>query len=228
MGLYLLGAVSGLVYAAILNVTALRAPAVPVLMELPPYRLPTLRSVALYVFDGAWAFIRKAGTIILATTAVLWVLLNVPSVTPPEGLSEAEAASYQMEHSVAGRIGTAMEPLFEPLGFNWQVNVAVISSLAAREVFVSTLAITTASESEEALPDRMHDLRDADGELVFTPPVVAAVLVFFVYALQCFATLAVLRRESNSWRWPALAFGSLFALAYAMAFVAHTIVAAVA
>lgn len=228
LGLYLLGAVSGLVYAAILNVTALRAPAVPVLMELPPYRLPTLRSVALYVFDGAWAFIRKAGTIILATTAVLWVLLNVPSVTPPEGLSEAEAASYQMEHSVAGRIGTAMEPLFEPLGFNWQVNVAVISSLAAREVFVSTLAITTASESEEALPDRMHDLRDADGELVFTPPVVAAVLVFFVYALQCFATLAVLRRESNSWRWPALAFGSLFALAYAMAFVAHTIVAAVA
>lgn len=228
LGLYLLGAVSGLVYAAILNLTALRSPVVPVLMELPPYRLPTLRSVGLFVFDGAWAFIRKAGTIILATTAVLWVLLNVPSVTPPADLNEAEAAGYQMEHSVAGQFGTALEPVFEPLGFNWQVNVAVISSLAAREVFVSTLAITTAAESEDALPDRLHELRDADGELVFTAPVVAAVLVFFVYALQCFATLAVLRRESNSWRWPLVAFSSMFALAYVMAFVAHTVVAAVA
>jgi ferrous iron transport protein B len=227
-GLYLLGAVSGLVYAALLNATALRTAAVPVLMELPPYRLPTLRSVGLFVWDGAWAFVRKAGTIILATTAVLWVLLNIPSVTPPEGLSEAEAASYEMEHSIAGRVGTAMEPVFEPLGFNWQINVAIISSLAAREVFVSTLAITTASESEDALPDRLHDLRDADGELVFTPPVVAAILVFFVYALQCFATMAVLRRESNSWRWPLTAFGSMFAIAYAMALVAHTVVAAVA
>jgi ferrous iron transport protein B len=227
-GLYLLGAVSGLLYAAVLNMTALRSAAVPVLMELPPYRLPTLRSIGLYVWDGAWAFVRKAGTIILATTAVLWLLLNIPSVTPPEGLSEAEAASYEMEHSIAGRIGTAMEPMFAPLGFNWQVNVAVISSLAAREVFVSTLAITTASESEDALPDRLHDLRDADGELVFTPPVVAAILVFFVYALQCFATLAVLRRESNSRRWPLIAFGSMFALAYVMALVAHTVVAAVA
>jgi ferrous iron transport protein B len=226
-GLYLLGAVSGLVYAAILSATALRTPSVPVLMELPPYRMPTMRSVLLYVWDGAWAFVRKAGTIILATTAVLWILLNVPAVAPPEGMTDAEAASYQMEHSVAGRIGTAMEPVFAPLGFNWQINVAVISSLAAREVFVSTLAITTASESEDALPERLADLREPDGELVFTPPTVAAILVFFVYALQCFATLAVLRRESNSWKWPMFAFGSMFTIAYVMALLAHTIVAGV-
>jgi ferrous iron transport protein B len=226
-GLYLLGAVSGLVYAAVLNATALRAPTAPVMMELPPYRLPTPRSVLLYVWDGAWAFIRKAGTVILVVTALLWVLLNIPSVTPPAGLTEAQAASYQMEHSIAGRVGTAIEPVFAPLGFNWQINVAIIGSLAAREVFVSTLAVTTASESEDALPERLQQLTPADGEPVFTPPTVAAILIFFVYALQCLSTVVVLRRESNSRRWPALAFGSMFAFAYAAALVAHTLVAAV-
>jgi ferrous iron transport protein B len=226
-GLYLLGAVSGLVYAAVLNATALRAPTAPVMMELPPYRLPTPRSVLLYVWDGAWAFIRKAGTVILVVTALLWVLLNIPSVTPPAGLTEAQAASYQMEHSIAGRVGTAIEPVFAPLGFNWQINVAIIGSLAAREVFVSTLAVTTASESEDALPERLQQLTTADGEPVFTPPTVAAILIFFVYALQCLSTVVVLRRESNSRRWPALAFGSMFAFAYFAALVAHTLVAAV-
>jgi ferrous iron transport protein B len=226
-GLYLLGAVSGLVYAAVLNATALRAPTAPVMMELPPYRLPTPRSVLLYVWDGAWAFIRKAGTVILVVTALLWVLLNIPSVTPPAGLTEAQAASYQMEHSIAGRVGTAIEPVFAPLGFNWQINVAIIGSLAAREVFVSTLAVTTASESEDALPERLQQLTTADGEPVFTPPTVAAILIFFVYALQCLSTVVVLRRESNSRRWPALAFGSMFAFAYLAALVAHTLVAAV-
>lgn len=226
-GLYLLGAVSGLLYAAILNATALRAPTAPVMMELPPYRLPSPRSVLLYVWDGAWAFIRKAGTVILAVTALLWVLLNIPSVTPPAGLTDAQAASYQMEHSIAGQVGTAIEPVFAPLGFNWQINVAVIGSLGAREVFVSTLAVTTASESEDALPERLQKLTDADGHRVFTPPTVAAILIFFVYALQCMSTVVVLRRESNSRKWPAIAFGSMFGFAYLAALAAHTIVAAV-
>jgi ferrous iron transport protein B len=160
-------------------------------------------------------------------TALLWVLLNIPAVTPPAGMDEAQAASYQMEHSIAGRVGTAIEPVFAPLGFNWQVNVAMIGSLAAREVFVSTLAVTTASESEDALPERLQQLTDADGEPVFSPPTVAAVLIFFVYALQCLSTVVVLRRESNSRKWPALAFASMFAFAYLAAFVAHAVVAAV-
>lgn len=226
LGLYLLGAVSGLLYAAILHVTSLRTPSAPVMMELPPYRMPTVRAIGFAVWDGAWAFIRRAGTVILGVTAILWVLLNVPGVTAPSGLSEAEAASYRMEHSIAGRVGHAIEPVFEPLGFNWQIDVAMIGSLAAREVFVSTLAVTTASTSEEALPDRLRLLRDGDGEPVFTAPTVAAVLIFFVYALQCLSTVAVLRRESNSRRWAAVTFGSMFALAYGAAFIAHTIVAA--
>ncbi|MCO5316967.1 MAG: ferrous iron transporter B [Microthrixaceae bacterium] len=225
-GLYFLGAISGLIYAGILNATALRAPTAPVMMELPPYRMPGFRSVLLYVWDGVWAFMRKAGTVILLVTAALWVLLNVPRVTPPEGLSEPEAASYQMEHSVAGRVGSALEPVFEPLGFNWQINVALIGSLAAREVFVSTLAVTTASQSEEALPDRLQDLTDSNGDKVFTPATVAALLMFFVYALQCLSTVVVLRRESNSRKWPAVAFGSMFAIAYLAALLAHTVVGA--
>lgn len=227
MGLYLLGAVSGMLYAALLNATTLRSPTLPVMMELPPYRVPTARSVALYVWDGAWAFARKAGTVILCVTALLWVMLNLPRVTAPPGLTPAQATSYEMEHSIAGRVGTALEPVFAPLGFNWQINVALLGSLAAREVFVSTLAISTASDGETALPQRLQSLTDAEGEPVFTPPTVAAILVYFVYALQCMSTVVVLRKESNSRRWPALAFGSMFAFAYIAAFIAHTVVAAI-
>lgn len=226
-GLYLLGAVSGLLYAGILSRTALKAPTAPVMMELPPYRWPTARSVLTYVWDGAWAFTRKAGTVILSVTALLWVLLNVPQVTPPHGLDAAHQASYEMQHSVGGRLGTAAEPAFAPLGFNWQVNVALIGSLAAREVFVSTLSVTTAGADDASLPERLQTVTDHNGDNVFTPSTVAALLVFFVYALQCMSTVIVLRRESNSWKWPALAFGSMFAMAYSAAFVAHTIVEAV-
>ncbi len=216
-GLYLLGAVSGLVYSLVLSRTMLRSTAAPFMMELPSYRRPTLRAVALHVWDGASSFIRKAGTVILITTIGLWALLTYPSSTPPAEFDEAQAASYRMEHSVAGHIGKAMEPVFAPLGFEWRTNVAILGSLAAREVFVSTLAITTAAEDEDALSDRMSNVRHPDGSEVFTAGTVGALLVFFVYALQCFSTVAVLRRESNSWRWPLIAMGSMFALAYVAA-----------
>lgn len=223
-GLYLLGATSGLVYSLVLSRTMLGGPSAPFMMELPPYRRPTLRAVLLHVWDGAWSFIRKAGTIILATTMGLWVLLNVPSSTPPPGLGEAQAAGYQMEHSIAGHVGKAMEPLFSPLGFEWRTNVAILGSLAAREVFVSTLSITTASESEDALPARLEALEHPDGTKVYDAATVGALLVFFVYALQCLSTVAVLRRESNSWKWPLLALSSMFVLAYVAALTTHTII----
>ena len=227
-GLYLLGSVSGLVYAAVLSRTTLAGPSAPFIMELPAYRRPSLRAVLLHVWEGAWSFIRKAGTIILLSTAVLWVLLNVPSSTPPPGLDEAQAASYELEHSVGGNIGKAMEPVFAPLGFEWRTNVALLGSLAAREVFVSTLSITTGSQTEAALPDRLASIERSDGSKIFTAPTVGALLVFFVYALQCLSTVAVLRRESNSWRWPIIALTSMFALAYLAALVAHTVIEVIA
>ena len=225
-GLYALGAVSGLLYAGVLSLATRGAGGSPVLMEMPPYRWPTTRSIVLQVWDGAWSFLRKAGTIILLTTVVLWALLRFPGSTAPSGDTEAEAASYRMEHSVAGSIGRGLEPVFAPLGFEWRSNVAIISSFAAREVFVSTLAITTAAESEDSLSERLADLRDDSGDPVYDSATVAALLVFFVYALQCMSTVAVLRRETNSWRWPLIAVGSMFALAYVAALIAHTVTAA--
>jgi ferrous iron transport protein B len=223
-GLYVLGAVSGLLYAAVLSGRVEHGAAVPMMLELPPYRRPTARAVLLSSWEAARSFLRKAGTIILFTSMALWVLFTFPQVHVPPGLTETQATSYQLEHSAAGRLGKLLEPAFAPLGFDWQINVALVGSLAAREVFVSTLAQTTAAGSERSLPDRLHTLRDSDGSLVFAGATVAAILIFFVYALQCFSTVAVLRRETASWRWPLVAFGSMFALAYVGALAAHTIV----
>lgn len=227
-GLYLLGALSGLLYAAFLSGRATGGATVPMMLELPPYRRPTAKSVLIAVHEAATSFARKAGTIILLASIVLWALFSFPRVEAPEGLPEAEAASYQLEHSAAGGIGKALGPVFDPLGFDWQVNVALVGSLAAREVFVTTLAQTTAADGERALPDRLRDLRDGGGSLVFAGATVAAILVFFVYAMQCFSTMAVLRRETATWRWPLVAFSSMFALAYAGALLAHTIAGAFA
>ena len=226
-GLYALGAVSGLLYAGVLNLFALSGSAAPVIMELPPYRRPTLRAVLLQTWDGAWSFIRKAGTVILASSLVLWLMLNISFGSPPQGLDTVQRDSWKLEHSVAGNMGKAMETVFSPLGFEWRTNVAVIGSLAAREVFVTTLALSTAAESEDSLPARLHELRNDDGSKVYDAATVAAILVFFVYALQCFSTVAVLRRETNSWKWPAIAFASMFVLAYVGALIARVVVHAV-
>lgn len=228
LGLYLLGTVSGLVLAAVLRTTVLRSDALPFYMELPPYRRPTVRLVLQQVWDAAASFLRKAGTIIMATSVILWLLLHLPGVTPPADLTPARADEYRMEHSIAGSVGRAVEPVFRPLGFDWRINVAVISSLSAREVFVSTLAQTTAT-SEEDLPDALRKLTNSDtGDALFTAGTVAAILVFFVFALQCMSTIAVMRRETNSWRWPLIAFGVMFALAYSGGWMAHAIVGALA
>jgi ferrous iron transport protein B len=227
-GLYALGALSGLVYSAVLSRAALGGPSAPFMMELPAYRWPTIRDVLYHVWDGAWSFVRKAGTIILATTLVLWALLGISLSDPPPGLDDTQTAAYEMEHSVGGRMGKALEPVFAPLGFEWRTNVALLGSLAAREVFVSTLAITTSTGSEEALPDRIGELTKDDGSKVFDAATVGALLVFFVYALQCFSTVAVLRRESNSWRWPLTAVASMFALAYVAALVTRLVIEGVA
>jgi len=222
-GLYALGAVSGLLYAGVIHLVTRRGAAISFVMELPPYRRPTGRAVLMQTWEGAGGFLRKAGTIILATSMALWVLLNVPHVDAPSDLPPAAAASYEMEHSIAGQAGQALEPVTAPLGFEWRTNVALIGSLAAREVFVSTIAITTAAQDEDSVGDRMATLTDASGDPVFDAATVAALLVFFVYALQCLSTIAVLRRETNSWRWPVIAFTSMLALAYVGAFVAHSV-----
>jgi ferrous iron transport protein B len=228
MGLYLLGAFAAIGAAAILKRSILSGEQLPFYMELPPYRLPTLRHWLGQVASSAWAFLRRAGTIILLVSMVLWVLLTFPRSDPPESVPIDRVDAWSLEHSFAGRLGHAIEPLIRPLGFDWKIGVGLVASLAAREVIVSTLGQIYASSDEAgSLREAIrNDIDPRTGEPLFTPATVASLLVFFVFALQCMSTLAVMRRETNSWGWPAFAFGYLLVLAYAASFATHTIVSA--
>jgi len=229
LGLYVGGAAAALAVAALFKRTLIRGDGLPFAMELPTYRWPTLRVWASQVFESGWAFLRRAGTIILIASILLWVLLSFPRVEAPAHLDEQAAAAYSLEQSAAGRLGHAIEPAIAPLGFDWKIGVGLIASLAAREILVATLAQIYAAGSEEetdSLRDALRSDVRADGRPVFDAPTVAALLVFFVFALQCTSTIAIIKRETNSWRWPAFAFTYLFALAYGMSFVAHRLVAA--
>ncbi len=228
LGLYLAGAIAALVVAALLKRTLLRGVDIPFYMELPPYRLPTARLLTTQVWGSISAFLKRAGTIILCVSVILWALLTFPRTEAPAGATPEEASRYGLAHSYAGQAGHAIEPVIAPLGFDWKIGVGLLASLAAREVIVSTLAQIYAA-SDEGVSLRTAVRKDTDprtGELVFTPATVASLLVFFVFALQCMSTLAVMRRETSSWRWPAFAFGYLFVLAYASSFVTYRVVGA--
>jgi ferrous iron transport protein B len=231
LGLYVSGAVAALVVAGLFKRTLIRSDGLPFVMELPTYRWPTAKVWFSQVFGSAWAFLRRAGTIILAASIILWVLLNFPKIEAPAGLDEAAATAFALEHSAAGQLGHAIEPLIAPLGFDWKIGVGLIASLAAREILVATLAqvYATGSDEGESLREALRRDRDPEsGALVFSPATVGALLVFFVFALQCTSTLAIMRRETNSWRWPAFAFSYLFILAYTASFLTHRAITALA
>jgi ferrous iron transport protein B len=224
-GLYLLGSVSALLAAAVLKRGILRGATYPFYMELPPYRMPTGQVIWHRLSRGVWAFLRKAGTVILVASVILWATLNLPRVDVPSDFTgdEVAARTYQLENSYAAEVGHAMEPVLAPLGFDWRIGVGLVASLAAREVIVSTMAQIYGFGGDEGdmdgLAAQLRKAKDGEGNLVYTLPTVLALLVFFVYALQCVSTLAVMRRETGSWRWPALAFSYMLAIAYVMAFV---------
>jgi ferrous iron transport protein B len=224
LGLYVLGAVAAIVAAAVLKRTVGRGEALPFYLELPPYRIPPPKLVAYQVWGAARSFLRRAGTIILLVSIVLWMLLAFPRHVAVAGETAEQAGRAQVEESFAGRMGHAIEPAIAPLGFDWKIGVGLVASLAAREVIVATLAqIYAVSDSDEgSLRGALRaDVDPRTGAPVFTTPTVAALLVFFVFALQCMSTLAVIRRETNSWRWPVFAFGYLLALAYGASLATH-------
>ncbi len=237
--LYLLGAVSAMIAAWVVKkVQDRHGLLMPFYMEMPPYRVPTIRTIVLSMWESSKTFLRKCGTIILTTTILLWLLLNLPLHGTAEltaaGVNPADRAattSYVMDHSAAAAIGRAVEPVFEPLGFDWRVNVGIVASLSARETFVATLGQIAAAENPESPASALNSMTYTDGphvgERVFSPPTIAALLLFFVYALQCMSTVGVMRRETGTWKWPAIAFGYMFVLAWSTAWLAHTIVAAV-
>jgi ferrous iron transport protein B len=222
---YALGAGAGLVSALIARRTILRGPARPLVMELPPYRIPALRNAFLVTWDRALVFLRNAGTTILAISVVMWWLSAFPRTAEADDRTQ-QAASF------AGQLGEVVQPVFAPLGFDSQLTVGVMTSFLAREVFVSTMAILAGTGADADLGDetvlqQVAAMPRADGTPVFDPPTAAAALVFFVLAMQCLPTLAVTRRETGSWKWPAIQLGWMTLVAYAGALVAHAVVAAV-
>jgi ferrous iron transport protein B len=222
--LYLCGGTSALIAASLFKATILRSDLLPFTMELPPYRFPSVKNVFITMWDSAKMFLRKAGTIILATALVLWVLLNLPArQTETADMSATDATAYVMDHSYAADVGKAIGPVFKPLGFDWRINVALLGSMSAREVFVATLGEVSAAASPDDPHEALVAMTDDRGHKVFTAPTVIALMAYFVFALQCMSTVAVMRRETNSWRWPAIAWCYMFVLAWTMAFAARWI-----
>lgn len=225
LAMYTLGVAVAIVVAFILKQTLLKAPPPPFLMELPPYRMPNLRTVFQNMITRAWLFLKRAGTVILAISIILWALMYFPRSTDPvvvAPLDEQQAMlpeSEQLKNSFAGRLGHAIEPVIQPLGFDWKIGVALIASFAAREVLVSTLSIIynvgkDENEESETLIGAVRDAKTDDGRPVWTPLTALSLMVFFVLAMQCMSTLAVVRRETNSWRWPLFMFAYMTAIAY--------------
>ena len=239
-GLYLLGSVSAMIAAWVFKrVTGRSGTVMPFYMEMPAYQIPSARSVIIAVWDACKSFLRKVAGIIMATTIVLWALLNFPThsedAMTAAGVDvgdEAAVTAYTLDNSYAAAIGRAVSPVFDPLGFDWRINIGVISSLAARETVVSTLGQVASAEDPEDPGESLEGMTHSDGphagEPVFTPSTIAALLVFFVYALQCASTLGVMRRETGTWRWSIIAFIYMGGLAWVMAFAAKLIVGAIA
>lgn len=246
--MYFLSVAAALTAAAVLRRTVLRGPRSTLLLELPPYRLPVPRVLLRHTWQRVRSFLVDAGTIILALTIVLWALLSYPRDRASEARyeqfraqaaaalpgSEAEAAAQelaarergaQLRHSIAGRFGRVLEPVLEPLGFDWRIGVGIIGAFAAREVFVSTMGMVfdlgEADETSEPLRDALRSARRRDGSPLMTPLTGVSLMVFFVLACQCMSTLAVVRRETGTWRWPAFMFAYQTALAYTAALIVY-------
>jgi ferrous iron transport protein B len=211
-GLYVLGALSGLLIALFLKRTFFRGGVVPFLIEFPPYRMPSLQSMGVTMVGRAKDFLTTAGTVILGFSIALWILTELPRTDAPAGMSDLQVQQHQLEHSFAADIGKTIQPVFAPLGFDWKVTLGILGSFAARETFVGVMGQIYAadvSESDSSLRDVLHATMPLATGL--------SILAFYVYALQCISTMAIMKRETGSWKWPSLAFGMTFVLAYGAA-----------
>ncbi len=221
LSMYLLGLVAALASAWLFKKTFLKGAQPVFLMELPQYKIPSPKSVVLHMYERAMAFLQRAGTIILGASIILWFLATYPKTpgTPP---------SENLQHSFAGMAGKVIAPVIKPLGFDWKIGIGLVSSLLQREVFVSTMGTiyginTMQGEQERTyLGDRMRADKDSvTGKPVFSVLTAICIMVYYVLAMQCLSTVAVVRRETNSWRWPLFQIGYMTALAYAVTFVVY-------
>ena len=221
LGMYLLGIVAAFVMAWFFKTHILKGETPMLLLEMPPYRMPSWKGVAIRMWERAGLFLRRAGTVILALSILLWALATFPKPATPNA-TPAEA----LAHSIAGRMGHALEPAIAPLGYDWKIGIGLIGSFAAREVFVGTMSIVYSVESRDQeditpLRDTMLAERRTDGRPVFTPLVCIGLMVFYVLAMQCISTVAIVRRETNSWFWPLFQIAYMTGLAWIAAFVVY-------
>jgi ferrous iron transport protein B len=193
-----------------LKSTVLKSDRTPFVMELPPYRWPTLKSLGLRLLDRSKVFLRRAGTVILAVAVALWILAHLPLV---------DGQAPEIGESLAGTMGRTIEPVIEPLGFDWKIGVGLVTSLAAREVIVGTLGTLYGIEGDESSLGLQEALRQ---DLTLGGAV--ALLVFFAFAMQCMSTVAMVRRETGGWKIPIFQFTYMGVLAYVGAFVANQLV----
>ena len=247
LAMYALGIFVAIIAAFILKRTILKSPPPPFVMELPPYRLPNLRTVFQNMLTRGGLFVKRAGTVILAISIILWALayfprsaVEVPSskfqVPSSETVqvnnedqnpnAEVRSESEQLKNSFAGKLGHLIEPVIQPLGFDWKIGVALIASFAAREVLVSTLSIIyntgkDATEEDESLIGAIRNAKDEQGNKVWTPLTALTLMVFFVLAMQCMSTVAIVRRETNSWAWTIFMVTYMTGLAYFAAFLTY-------
>ena len=218
LSLYVAGFWGAMTTAWLLKSSILKSSETPFILELPQYRMPTLHSLTLRLIDRARIFLRQAGTVILCVTLALWVLAHLPVIHTATGT----LAAPELADSVIGKLGHFIEPAIAPLGFNWKIGIGLLSSVLAREVMVSTMGtLYGADPSTQAmhLQTALHHDMTLGGAL--------ALMIFFAFAMQCTSTMAVVRRETNSWKWPAVQFLYMLALAYGAAFVVNHVVTAI-
>jgi ferrous iron transport protein B len=219
--MYALGTIGAFLFAWLFKRVLLRGETPLMILELPPYRVPSLRAVAMHMFERAFLFLKRAGTVILGISIILWFLTAYPKHENPEA-----TAAAQIEGSFAGSAGKLIEPAIEPLGFDWQIGIGLIASFAAREVFVSSMAVVfsagdDADETSSTLRQALLDAKCPDGRQLFTPLVCFTLMVFYVFAMQCISTIVIVRRETNSWTWPLFQVGYMTGTAWFASFIVY-------
>ena len=216
--IYMIGIGLAMLGAKLLRGTVFKGESAPFVMELPPYRLPTLKSVLIHMWERAWLYLKKAGTIILGISIVMWALTSYPKL-PAADVDGDALKARELAHSVAGRIGGGMEPLLRPMGFDWRIGTALIGAFAAKEVFVAQMgivyAVGEADEESVALRQKL--------QANYSPLVGFCIMLFCLISAPCMATIAITRRESQSWSWALLQLGGLTGLAYVLTVAAYQV-----
>ena len=259
LSMYLLGIIVALFMAWLFKKTLLKGETPMLIMELPPYKRPLLRVVLRHMWDRSKLFLRRAGTVILGINILLWFLATYPhrpgtqaatgsesaqsqtqlpsakgadhspALANPPTASDTGIAGENLRQSFAGRLGRLIEPIIAPLGFDWKIGIGIITSFAAREVFVSTMSTVynvgktdRTPSSATSLAQTLQAQKRPDGSPVYTPLTAVTLMVFYVFALQCVSTVAIVRRETNSWKWPFFQWLYMGTLAWVLAFITHT------